>query len=60
MADGRLKFEVQAPPEGGRANRALLEFLRRQYGLKAEIVHGAHSRDKVLRVWGPVPPEWLP
>ncbi len=60
MADGRLKFEVQAPPEGGKANRALLEFLKKTYGLEAEILRGAHSRDKVLRVRGPLPQEWLP
>ncbi len=58
MADGRLKFEVQAPAEGGQANRALLLFLRKTYGLEAEILRGHHSRDKVLQIRGALPPEW--
>ncbi len=60
LADGRLKFEVQAPAEQGKANQALLAFLRKAYGLEAEVVRGHRSRDKVLRVRGALPAEWKP
>ena len=46
---GALKIAVTAPPEDGRANRALLEELRKFLGLKrsqVELVGGATSRDK--------------
>jgi uncharacterized protein (TIGR00251 family) len=50
-----LKVAVQAPPEDGRANAALVEVLREALGLKrsqVELVSGATSRDKVFLVRG--------
>jgi uncharacterized protein (TIGR00251 family) len=52
---GALKVAVTAPPEDGRANRALLEALRDQLGLKRsqiELLSGATSRDKRFLIRG--------
>ncbi len=51
----QLKIKVQAPPEGGRANKAVVELLRKRFGLKksaVQIVVGKTSVDKVLEVSG--------
>ena len=52
---GALKVAVTAPPEDGRANRALIELLREALGLKRsqlELVSGETSRDKRFLVRG--------
>ncbi len=49
----RLKVKVAAPPEKGRANEALLEFLARSLEVPRQAVHltsGAASRAKVVTV----------
>jgi uncharacterized protein len=49
----RLKVKVAAPPEKGRANEALLEFLARSLKVPRQAVHlasGAASRAKVVAV----------
>ena len=46
---GSLKVAVTAPPEDGKANKALIEALRRGLGLKrsqVELLSGQTSRDK--------------
>ena len=46
---GALKVAVTAPPEDGKANKALVELLREALGLKRsqiELLSGATSRDK--------------
>src|SRR5436309_11939047 len=46
---GALKVAVTAPPEDGRANKALLEVLREALGVKRsqlELLSGATSREK--------------
>jgi uncharacterized protein len=49
----RLKVRVAAPPEGGKANRALVEVLSRWLGVRdVEIVAGHSSAEKVVRVSG--------
>ena len=56
----RLKVEVSAAPERGKANEALRRFLARLLGLQREavqIVTGATSQDKVVRVSGLAPDE---
>lgn len=48
---GRLKVQVAAPPEEGRANKALIHLLASWLGIRqnaVEIVAGASSRDKVI------------
>ena len=52
---GALKVAVTAPPEGGRANQALLVVLREALGLKrsqVELLSGQTSRDKRFLVRG--------
>ena len=53
--NGALKVAVTAPPEDGRANKALTELLREALGLKRsqlELLSGATSRDKKFLVRG--------
>ena len=52
---GRLKVAVTAPPEDGRANKALAEALRKALGLKrsqVELVSGATRREKRFLIRG--------
>jgi uncharacterized protein (TIGR00251 family) len=49
------KIRVSAPPEGGRANDAVLELLAERVGLPRRaltIVSGQKSRDKVVEMAG--------
>ena len=52
---GSLKVAVTAPPEDGRANKALTELLRELLGLKrsqVELLSGETSRDKKFLIRG--------
>jgi len=49
----RLKVRVAAPPEAGKANRALLDLLRTWLGVReVEIVAGRSVAEKTVRVRG--------
>lgn len=51
----RLKVRVSAPPEGGKANRAICELVARVLGVRGSAVsveRGASSAEKTLRVRG--------
>lgn len=53
--DGTLRVRVKAPPEGGRANDAVVALLARHLGVAGSsivIVRGRTSRQKVVRVDG--------
>jgi uncharacterized protein len=53
--NGALKVAVTAPPEDGRANKALVELLREALGLKRtqlDLLSGQTSRDKKFLVRG--------
>jgi uncharacterized protein YggU (UPF0235/DUF167 family) len=55
MADGTLKVSVAAPPEGGRANQAVVLLVSKALGLRpshVKLVHGFASRSKVVEVEG--------
>lgn len=55
LADGTWKIRLQAVPEDGKANEALLVFLARHFGVRREdvrIVSGATSQRKRIRVTG--------
>ena len=57
LAGGKvaLKVRVTAPPEGGKANAAVVALLAKAWGLPKsaiEVAAGASGRDKVLRVAG--------
>lgn len=47
-----LKVRVVAPPEKGKANRAVLELLEHRLGAPVELVSGGGGRRKRLRVQG--------
>ena len=52
---GSLKIAVAAPPDQGRANKALVELLCDQLGLKksqVELLSGATSREKKFLLRG--------
>lgn len=49
----RLKVRVSAPPEGGRANRAICALIERTIGVKGarvELIAGVSSAEKVVRI----------
>ncbi|TVQ31378.1 MAG: DUF167 domain-containing protein [Phycisphaeraceae bacterium] len=51
----RLKVRISAPPEGGKANRAIAKLLARSLGVKprdVELVAGPSSAEKTFRVAG--------
>lgn len=51
----RLKVRISAPPEGGRANRAICELLASALGLRARsvtIAAGRSSAEKTVRAEG--------
>ena len=55
LADGTLKLAVAAPPEGGRANRAVIELLARLLGVRRSqvaMVRGPASRAKLIEIEG--------
>ncbi len=52
---GRLKIAVAAPPVGGEANAALVEFLARALGVRkadVAIIRGDAGRRKTIRARG--------
>ena len=52
---GALKVAVTAPPEDGRANAALVEFLKEWLGVKrsqVELLSGRTNRNKVFLIRG--------
>ena len=55
MADGTLKLSVSAPPEGGRANRAVVELIAATLGVReaaVRVVRGHAARTKTVEVDG--------
>ena len=53
--DGRVKIAIQSPPVDGRANAALLDFLRRKLDVpksRIELVRGQTDRRKTVRILG--------
>jgi uncharacterized protein (TIGR00251 family) len=57
---GALKVAVTAPPEDGRANKALIEALREALGVKrsqVELLSGHTGRDKRFLIRGLTPQE---
>jgi uncharacterized protein len=52
---GYLAVRVNAPPQGGRANAALIKLLARRWRLPQrdlEVISGASARRKVLQIHG--------
>lgn len=60
MADGTIQIAVSAPPEGGKANRAVIEALSELLGVKSrqlKVVRGLGSRGKTVEIEGVEPAE---
>jgi len=52
----RLRARITAPPVDGAANAHLLRFLAAQFGVapsRTELIRGAASREKVVRITAP-------
>ncbi len=47
-----IKVRVAAPPEGGKANRAVVDLIQKVVGGKVELVGGVASRQKVVLIRG--------
>ena len=55
LLEGMLKIRVSAPPEKGKANRCLIEFLAKQLGVKknaVSIISGQTNPVKRIKVLG--------
>lgn len=53
LADGSLKVRLAAPPEKGKANEELRQFLAGHFGVapsRVQIVSGATARVKRVRI----------
>lgn len=51
LEDGTLKIRIQSPPQDGKANKALLQFLAKEIGVsknQISILRGETSRQKVI------------
>ena len=56
-----IKIKVTAPPIGGKANEALIQFLAKELRISMssiEILKGHHSREKTLRISNPYPHDY--
>jgi hypothetical protein len=53
-----IKVKVTAPPVEGKANETLIRLLAKEFGTSPsciQIIKGLHSREKTLRISGPLP-----
>lgn len=53
LLEGALRVRVTAPPEDGKANKAVQKLLARALGVapsRLTLIRGATSRDKVFRL----------
>lgn len=53
LENGVIKLNISAVPERGKANRALLKFLSKEFGVaksQVEIISGESDRNKVVRI----------
>lgn len=57
--DESFRVKVQSQATKGKANKELLEKLRKLLGCKIEIVQGKSNREKLLKVKGKSPEEVL-
>lgn len=46
--DGRITVKITAPPDRGKANRAVLKLISAHYGKTARLLSGEKSRVKVI------------
>ena len=58
VQDGILRVHVTAPPEDGKANKAILKLLAKALGVapsRLVLMRGAGARDKLVRLDQPSP-----
>ncbi len=48
--DNKLKLYVKAVPEDNKANKAVIAFFKKEFGLRVLIEKGEKGREKVLKV----------
>lgn len=51
LSDGTLKVRLQAPPEDGKANKALVKLLKKEFNAEVEIISGETSPKKFVRLF---------
>lgn len=57
VADNKLRVKTTAPPADGKANKVVIALLAKEFGVAAsriELLRGHTSRDKLLKISGPV------
>lgn len=50
IEENKYRVEVMARPEKGKANRAILNLLKRHFGKEVQIVSGFTSNTKIIEV----------
>jgi len=50
LYDGVLRVRVAAPPEGGKANKAVVRLLAKKTGARVRLISGGASRRKRLLI----------
>ena len=62
ILNGALKIRLTSPPVEGAANRTLIKFLARQFGISAsrvDIVSGLTGKNKIIRIEGMDEPTFM-
>jgi uncharacterized protein (TIGR00251 family) len=57
VANSKLRVKTTAPPADGKANKAVIALLAKEFGVsgsRIELLRGHTSRDKLLKITGPV------
>jgi len=57
LHDGALRVRVAAPPESGKANKAVVRLITEKTGVKVRLTFGTASRRKRLLIEGRTPRE---
>ena len=55
VKDGILQVKIAAPPDKGKANKELIDFLSESLGVRKSavtIIRGETSRNKIINIWG--------
>ena len=52
VKEGKLLLYLKAVPEKDKANKELIKFFKKEYGLIVSIKSGLRSREKVLEIRG--------
>ena len=48
--NGVIHAKLNSPPDKGKANKELIQLLKKGIGIKTQIIKGEKSREKILRV----------